>query len=201
MQNTSLSQQIEAARGKLAALQSAADDAEAEAQRWATTFEREPSEEAFSRKAVTAQKAQNARAEVGAFERDTLGRLLAQERQAEREAIARDLHAKEEAVRERFARAIESVAAGVRELDAAIAVLAELHGPRLEAQGAGVPLYPLSLTNIIGELSGRLREFEGSGAHEIQHTHAVLTFEKHTQSPCVVLQFNRPTHSVPTPLL
>lgn len=195
-----LDQQIDSARAKLAELQGVAEDAEAEAARWATTFQRDPSEEAFSRKAVTAQQAKNARAAAVAFERETLEALLNQKRQSERDAIGRALKAREDAVRARFADAVGQLAGSLRELDGAIADLTELHGPRLDAQRAGVPLFPLSLADIISELSGRLSEFDGRTAHELQHTGASIKFDRFSPTPTVIIHVQRPAVSVPTPL-
>lgn len=187
---------IEAARGELSRLQEAASDAAAEAERWEKTFERDPSDEAFTRKAVTRQRAENARAAMETHERDVLGALLLEQRRTKLATIDRSLAASEAAVRQRFANALSTIAAGVRQLDAAIGALAEQHEPRLTARRDGVLLRPLSLREIITDVSSELEPLTG-GAHELEHTHAHISFE---QEKTVALRFNRPATAVPSPL-
>lgn len=195
-----LAPEVEAARAALANLQGAADDAEAEAQRWATTFEREPTPQAHTNAAVSKQKAVNARATAQAYERDVLQPLVQRQIAAERAEIARELDATERAALRRFEVASEHLESFVRELDGAIAEFGALHLPRHEAQRAGVPRGRLSLADTVARMNERLAEFRGSSV-EMHLKHAAITYEPHSANDApITVTIHRPAKAVPGPI-
>src|SRR5262245_41584261 len=108
---TALDRKIEAAEGQHRKLIESAGDAEAEAQRWQTTFEREPTEQAHATAAVARQRAKNAQAAAEAFERDTLAPLVAErnklELDTERTVLAAEIDiAHVHALQDRIERAV-----------------------------------------------------------------------------------------------
>lgn len=88
--------EIATAEQQLEKLKGAADDAKAEAERWTTTFEREPTEQSFAKMSVAKQRAHNALGDAIKFEGKTLALLRAAKQKqlddAERAELREKLH-------------------------------------------------------------------------------------------------------------
>jgi hypothetical protein len=159
-----LTSALEKARAQLERLNEVATDAETEASRWETTFQKEPTPQAHTSAAVARQKATNARAEAQAFERETVNRLERQKQENET-AIERELlrintdwmHA--EAELERMLEAVVSCRATLGEASKALVdFLWERHHASPRANSLGLGLGPKSLERVIGELNAKLQD-------------------------------------------
>jgi len=196
-----LIRQIESAQAKLAKLHEAATDAAAEAARWQTAFEREPTPEAHQNQAIWSQKAINARSVAGAFERDALEPLIANERKTARDAITREVAAMDARILSEFDSAMTLVAEGIQAMDDAIASLARHHGARVAAQREGAVVHQLSLEQIMraanSKLSG-LRAVDQSSRYAQGEAQAY--FAPNGNDATVTLNFIRPAHAVPLAL-
>jgi hypothetical protein len=193
-----ITQRIETAQAMLAKLQSAADDADAEAKRWSTTFDREPTEQAALTKLVAERKAINAREAVATHERDALGALLEQERQQTRAALAAEANESVAGILRDFKAAEDQIASGVVAFDRAVSKLAGAHHTRMRAQEAGAYILPVLLRDIITTMNER---FGALRAQNAQHTtNAVARFIDSSGDSNVRLEFTRPAGHVPSPL-
>ena len=143
--------QIADAEAQKTRLEGAAEDAEAEAERWRVTFEREPTAQAHTEHAVAMQKAKNARTAVATFERDTIGALLERKSAKEREELAVQHRAAIEdgrIARERLSRAVKTF---IADLDGAAKDLRDaLEAQRTTAQTA--PRYETEIARVNEEL-------------------------------------------------
>lgn len=194
-----LAEKVKAAEAQLETLRAAAGDAEAEAQRWEVTFKREPTEQAHAKKGVAAQKAVNAREAVETFERETLAPLVRQLRSAKAAAARAEYEAKERALRAKFETAFDHFVAAISGLDEAIAEMPTLQGARLEAEGKGAGVSPITLGALVGILDERFQRFHGRNQYECVHTAARAMLE-HAQSrsdATICIHIQRPAASVP----
>jgi ribosome-binding protein aMBF1 (putative translation factor) len=184
---------IEKARAELERLEGAAADAEAEAARWKTVFEREPTEQAFASRGVAEQRARNARAAADAYVRDVLAPLEAAQRSAERKALADAIGEEENSIRDEFQDALAAFIDGARRLDGAIKLLGTMHDKRLAATQKGALLGSLSLGQIVASMNADLDEFRGE-SFELPGKHAQIVFVENGRDAHVAFTLNRPAN-------
>ncbi len=184
-------EQLDAARAELAKLEELANDAEAEAQRWATTFEREPSEEAFTKQAITKQRAKNIREEAQAFQRGPLNDLLAQQANAEREIAQAELDKELNAIMEKFDRTGRLLADALREMDGSLNELTRFERVRTELGQKGARAARISIESVLLQLSERhCREFRGNQLN--QHlTNFSMVLSDYGNEAAVSISVNR----------
>jgi hypothetical protein len=195
-----LDAEITSARAALEKLESAAQDAEAAAQRWQTAFDREPTIQSRDERDIWGQRAKNGRTAVDDYRRNVLAPLEKARREAERDTITRVLKQEQGALEHEFEMAITGVYDSAKRLDAAIWLLSDLHEKRLAAARAGAILPALSLAQIVETLNAKLAELNGTHAHEVAAKSAYLAFVDQGREAHVALTIRRPAGHVPTPV-
>jgi hypothetical protein len=158
-------EQIARAKAHLDKLRAAAGDADADADRWQTAFEREPTAQAHTNAAVAAQKAKNARVDVETFERVTLQPLLANQRRAEIAKVETAVLAQQKAAIDELDGAFATLVEAIERLDNVIGTFTALHYARHDARQKGVGLGAFTLQNEIQRLSNKLQRFGGAAGH------------------------------------
>lgn len=194
---TALEQQIETGQARLAKLREAAEEAEAEAGRWRTTFEREPTAESHANKEIYAQRAKNASAAAEQHEREVLAPLLTKRELARQQAIRSELDGKASKILEDYESALDLIVAAADRLNEATRELAAQANPRHAARFKGVQnLHPLSLTSIAVTMNQKLAKFKGT-AQELPLRHALFAFIDSDQNDARLrIELNLPANFV-----
>lgn len=195
-----IAQRIETARAMLAKLQVAADDAEAEAKRWQTTFERDPTEQAALAKEVAKQRAVNASVAAVTHERE-LDVLIDQQRHQARAVLAAECNDSMARVLAEFKAAEDQIAAGIAAYASAVTKLGAQHGQRVAAQQAGATLSPVSLErSIVASTHNRFEPLRAPYAPGQLTRNAFARFVAAGPDTRVVFEFVIPAQ-IPSPLL
>lgn len=189
--------EISGAEAQLAKLCGAAEDAEAEAARWRTAFEREPTSESLANKEIFGQRAKIAKAAAETFERDQLNPLKSAKRQAQLNTIDRELSREIRAAEAQFTKAGNTLFDLAQSLDAAVEQWSALHEKLQTARAAGVAVNAVSLERVIAALNEKLSPLRGN-AHELATKHAHIAFVEGAGNDVRIhLEINRPA-AVPT---
>lgn len=161
-ETTDLATEVSKARAQLERLRGAAADAQAEADRWQTTFEREPTPQAHTSAAVAKQKAANAKAAAERFELETLAPLIAKQQSqaddAERAVLAKRFDwAKAEALIERIEEGASEFQRTLRSAsDELAAFLLERLDSSQKASALGLAMPPQSFARLVMEMNERI---------------------------------------------
>lgn len=194
-----LTEQLASARAMLAKLKAAAEDADAEAQRWQTTFERDPSPEAHTSSAVAVQRAKNAAGAVEKQEQE-IAKISFHIADLERSAIAaayREQHAATEAS---FKQAGMALIGAIEGFDNALSSLRQLNSARVAAREKGVPFgADMRIEEFLSVFNGVIAELTASQSHDHTTTWAKATHASGDHN--VSLHIRRPTVNVPRSML
>lgn len=152
-----LDTRIASAEKQLAKLREAADDADAEAERWRVTFEREPTSESHANQAIYGQRAVNARAALEAFDKEQRQPLIASRNAAIRERENARLLASVAELDAAFAAVRDSLVAAAKALEALPPALWRFESTRQSVRVA-VSLEHSSITHRLAEINRDIAE-------------------------------------------
>ncbi|HKY37215.1 MAG TPA: hypothetical protein VJN18_14830 [Polyangiaceae bacterium] len=191
-----LDQQIEVAKAQLVKLTQATADTVAEAQRWRTAFEHEPTAETDSNARIWSQKAKNAEAAVEQHEQGVVWKLEAQKKELQFDLAEAALNRQQDAALAKLSATKAAFVTAARLLDEAMQEFRELGKVRLEAQQVGYQPVPLRFDNIVRDFGAALAA-ELFDYHVGASTHAAAGFHN-SNTPFVQITINRPASAVPS---
>lgn len=184
---------------RLQQLEQKADEATAEARRWATAFEREPTPEGHTNAAVAAQRAKNALAAVEA-QREQLSRLKARQRKREQDELAQAYRAKHAETVSLFEGAGRALVEAVRSFDDALKQLTALQVARQAAVAKNVPFGDnLQLEEFVRVFNGELGAVTAQRPQDNGTVFANAVYANGENT--IAIHLRRPTTAVPRSML